>query len=65
MPAYMEAVVGGVDDICIVKYTRIMEAGNDSFNDLVGSLQSLQPGTVEPVVVGYHSGVKAWKALDP
>ena len=25
MLAYVEAIVGGVDDICVVKYTSIME----------------------------------------
>jgi hypothetical protein len=41
MLAFVEAIVGGVDDICIVKDTHIMKACNDSFNDLVRGLQSL------------------------
>ena len=41
MLAYMEAVVGGIDDICIIKDTGIIEACNDSFNDLIDGLQSL------------------------
>lgn len=35
------------------KDIRIMEACNDSFNDLVDGLQGLQSGTVESVVAGY------------
>jgi len=55
--AYMEAVVCGIDDICIVKYTRVIETCNDTSNDLVNCLQSLEPSAIKSVVVGYHSGV--------
>jgi hypothetical protein len=57
MLAYVEAVVSGVDDICIVKYARVTEAGDDSFNDLVDGLECLESGTVELIIVGNDSGV--------
>jgi hypothetical protein len=57
MLAYVEAVVSGVDDICIVKYARVTEASDDSFNDLVDGLECLESGTVELIIVGNDSGV--------
>lgn len=58
-------IVGGVDDVGVIKNLRLLEARNKPFYEFINCLKSLETSTIEPVVIFNHRVVELRKVFDP
>jgi len=59
------AVVGGVDNICVIQHLGFLEVIYQSCDKLINSLESLETATIESVIVLNHCVVELSEVFDP